>query len=127
VDTRVSHLEDAAISLWGVDSTELRHGRANTPYRLQSLLQRAHTLEFLGGFIQHFLVAKGALHAALDAVMYPWDIAAVVPCIREAGGFASTLSGDFENVVFGGSLLTSCDRQLHEEIVRQLNGKENPK
>jgi histidinol-phosphatase len=121
VNQSVSRVEDASISLWGVDCSELREGNSEHSYHLQSVIQKAHQLEFLGGCVQHFQLAKGALHAALDAVMHPWDVAAVVPCIREAGGVVSTLGGDYENVVFGGSLLSSSNRQLHEHLVRLIN------
>jgi histidinol-phosphatase len=57
--------------------------------------------------------------------MQPWDSAAIVPCIEEAGGVVTTLQGERKNVVFGGSLLTSCHSSLHEEILRLLR-IENP-
>jgi histidinol-phosphatase len=125
VDDTVWDLKNATLSLWGVDGSEFRRGTTDRRYHLQGILHTAQHLEFLGGCVQHFLVAKGDLHAALDAVMHPWDIAAVVPCIREAGGVVSTLDGDYEDVVFGGSLLSSCNRELHEEVIHVLNRKEN--
>ena len=63
------------------------------------------------------------ISAALDSVMHPWDTAAIIPCIRESGGFVSTVQGDYQNVVSGGSLLTSCSRRLHEEIL-EIIGEE---
>jgi len=52
--------------------------------------------------------------------MQPWDSAAIIPCIEEAGGTATTLSGQREGVVFGGSLLTSCDASLHQKVLALL-------
>jgi histidinol-phosphatase len=52
--------------------------------------------------------------------MFPWDNAAIVPCIREAGGKATTVDGKEEDVVWGGSLLTSCGEPLHSELVDVL-------
>jgi histidinol-phosphatase len=52
--------------------------------------------------------------------MNPWDIAAVVPCVEEAGGLATTASGRREGVIEGGSLLTSCGGPLHDELVEIL-------
>ena len=74
----------------------------------------------VGDCLQHALVCQGRLHAALDAVMKPWDIAALVPCVREAGGVATGLDGRDEGVVFAGSLLTSCDRGLHQQLLATL-------
>ncbi len=73
-----------------------------------------------GDCLQHALVCRGKIHAAIDTVMQPWDIAALIPCVEEAGGVATTLTGDRKNVVFGGSLLTSCHPTLHERILESL-------
>ena len=70
--------------------------------------------------MQHALVCRGNVHVAIDTIMQPWDVAALIPCIEEAGGIATTLSGQRHEVVFGGSLLTSCDRTLHHEVLRLL-------
>jgi histidinol-phosphatase len=57
---------------------------------------------------------------AVDTVMAPWDIAALVPCIEEAGGVATSLDGKRAGIIHGGSLLTSCDEGLHREVVELL-------
>ena len=56
--------------------------------------------------------------------MQPWDSAAIIPCIEEAGGIATTLSGQRKGIVFGGNLLTSCDALLHHEILELLQSNE---
>jgi hypothetical protein len=56
--------------------------------------------------------------------MQPWDSAAIIPCIEEAGGIATTLSGQRRGIVFGGNLLTSCDALLHHEILELLQSNE---
>ena len=76
--------------------------------------------------MQHALVCRGNLHVAIDTVMQPWDVAALIPCIEEAGGMATTLSGQREGLVFGGSLLTSCDQALHNEVLRLLQAEPVP-
>lgn len=59
----------------------------------------------------------GRIHVAVDTLMQPWDSAAIVPCIEEAGGIATTLSGQRKGIVFGGNLLTSCDPSLHCQVL----------
>lgn len=120
VDTEAENICDARISLSGVDDSELRGKTAR--WRLSGLLNRAHEVEFIGDCVQYTLVARGHVHAALDSRMYPWDSAAVVPCILEAGGVVSTLDGRYDEVTFGGSLLASGNRRLHEEILNLING-----
>jgi histidinol-phosphatase len=56
--------------------------------------------------------------------MQPWDSAAIIPCIEEAGGIATTLSGHRKGIVWGGNLLTSCETSLHHEILELLQPNE---
>lgn len=87
---------------------------------LLPLLGRARKVRFGGDCLQHALVCRGAAHAAVDPVMHPWDIAAIVPCVEEAGGVVSTLSGGREDIVFGGSLVSSCHETLRREVCELL-------
>jgi histidinol-phosphatase len=123
VDQSAARLETALISVGGVERSEIRCGKLPPQFRLTGLLRQAKRVQFVGDCIQHMLVARGRLHAALDTVMSPWDSAALVPCIQEAGGIVSTASGVTENVTFGGSLLTSANPVLHEAILRLLNAR----
>jgi histidinol-phosphatase len=122
VNKAVKRLRDAVVSMSGVDYSDLRPTNNRSNHHLGKLLQRSKQLEFFGDCTQHALVAKGRVHVALDSLMQPWDSAAIVPCIQEAGGVVSTLRGNEKNVVFGGDLLSSCSRQLHDEIIETING-----
>lgn len=114
-------LDVASVSVGGVENTEIRPGKRSRNYRLSRLLRRANRVHFVGDCVQHMLVARGRLDAALDTVMSPWDSAALVPCIEEAGGIVSTADGNTEGITFGGSLLTSSNAALHESILRLIN------
>jgi histidinol-phosphatase len=46
-----------------------------------------------GDFWQYCLVAEGVLDLAVDAAANPWDLAALVPILTEAGGALTDLSG----------------------------------
>jgi histidinol-phosphatase len=48
--------------------------------------------------------------------MHPWDIAALVPCVREAGGVAAPLDDSVDDIVFGGSLVTAGHPDLLEDV-----------
>ncbi len=87
---------------------------------LLPLLGRARKVRFGGDCLQHALVCRGVAHVAVDPVMHPWDIAAIVPCVEEAGGVVSTLSGGREDIVFGGSLVSSCHETLRREVCELL-------
>jgi histidinol-phosphatase len=114
-------LSEARISACGPHGTDIKptDGRAAN---LTGLIRRAHSFRFLGDCLQHALVCQGRVHAAVDTIMMPWDVAALVPCVREAGGIATSLTGDAEGVVFAGSLVTSCAAGVHEEVLNGLAG-----
>lgn len=88
--------------------------------RLLPLLRRARKFRFGGDCLQHVVVCRGVAHLAIDPVMHPWDIAALVPCVEEAGGVVSTTDGRREDVVFGESLVSCCSDALLREVLEVL-------
>ena len=113
-------LKEAVVSAAGVHSSNIHVNSDQVPYNLTRLIHQAKKFRFCGDCLQHALVCRGRIHVAVDTLMQPWDSAAIIPCIEEAGGTATTLSGQREGVVFGGSLLTSCDASLHQEVLALL-------
>ncbi len=84
------------------------------------LIQRTQRQRGFGDFYQHVLVAVGAGEIAVDLDLAPWDIAAPQIVVEEAGGRATTLTG--ERSIYGGSLVSS-NGLLHDEslaILRSL-------
>jgi len=61
----------------------------------------------------HMLVATGRAEIMLDPVMSAWDIAALIPIIREAGG--SCTDWKFEENIFGGDGV-SCVPGILSEV-----------
>jgi fructose-1,6-bisphosphatase/inositol monophosphatase family enzyme len=51
--------------------------------------------------------------------MNPWDIAAVAPCVREAGGVLTSLDGN-EDVVWRHDLVASANPRLHAKVLQSL-------
>jgi histidinol-phosphatase len=113
-------LEDAVISVAGVHSSNIHITMRQVLYNLTGVINQAKKFRFCGDCLQHALVCRGRIHAAIDTIMQPWDIAALIPFIEEAGGIATTLSGQRDGIVFGGNLLTSCNRLLHNQIINLL-------
>jgi histidinol-phosphatase len=113
-------LGEAYASTTGPHSSDLQATDGQTPYRLTTLIRSARRFRFVGDCIQHALVCRGRLHIAWDSLMNPWDIAALVPCVEEAGGVVSAFDGSRDRILSGGSLLSTCDRSLHEEVLRVL-------
>ena len=113
-------LEEAVVSAAGVHSSNIHTNSGQMPYNLTGLIHQTKKFRFCGDCLQHALVCRGRIHAAVDTLMQPWDSAAIIPCIEEAGGIATTLSGQRRGIVFGGNLLTSCDASLHDQVLGLL-------
>lgn len=116
----VERLAEAAVSTTALHSSDVMAREDQTPYRLSALVPQAGKFRFVTDCLQHALVARGRIHAAVDTIMHPWDVAALVPCVREAGGVALPLNPDVDDVVFGGSLVTAGSETLAREIRRLL-------
>lgn len=121
VDNKIESLSEAFVSSAGVHNSEILPELGPGPFQMTEIIRSAKKFRFVGDCVQHMLVARGILHAALDSLMQPWDSAALIPCLREAGGTVSTMDGDFDNTVFGGSLITSCSASLHDDLLSKLN------
>ena len=66
----------------------------------------------------HVLVATGRAEIAVDPLMSPWDIAALIPILREAGGHCTDWKGA-ETTTGGDGVSTNA--ALHETVIRQLS------
>lgn len=113
-------LGEAVVSSTGPHSSDIQSQSGQIPYRMSALIRSVRKFRFVGDCVQYALVCRGKLHAAVDTVMSPWDVAALVPCVEEAGGKITTLAGDSRRLLTGGSLLASCGSPLHEEALRIL-------
>ncbi len=112
----VTSLDDATVTTTALHSSDVMATDDQTPYRMTELVRRAGKFRFVTDCLQHALVARGRTHAAVDTIMSPWDIAALVPCVREAGGVAASLDDTEDGVVFGGSLITAGSQSLLRDV-----------
>jgi histidinol-phosphatase len=114
----VTSLKEAYVSAGGVNSRTWDHGQ---PMRkLSNVIPKARQFRFISDVVQHALVAQGRVDAAIEPIVHPWDIAAVVPCIEEAGGTVSDWEGRREGVVWQPQFLSSSSPELHTEILSVL-------
>jgi len=112
--SRVSELEHAQAFHGSLAGSEL----PQIPAGHRSLLAQTRRQRGFGDFYQHVLVAEGAGELAIDPVVNPWDIAPLMLITEEAGGRATTLTGDV--TLFGGSLVTT-NGLLHDIVLRELS------
>ena len=84
--------------------------------KVAALAQRVGRLRMVGDCVQYALLCRGVLDAAVDPFMKPWDIAPLVPCVREAGGTLSDLNGATSNLIERSSLVAASNSRLRREI-----------
>lgn len=112
---------NAVISASGIHSSTYNQREGTTIYHLDRVVSCARDFIFANDAYQHAMVATGRLHGAIDTIMKPWDSAALIPCIREAGGDVCSLSGERDNVMFSGSLLSASTPELADQLVKLMN------
>lgn len=81
---------------------------------LQGILGSVERVRAYGDFWSHMMVAEGVVDIAAEPQLHPYDQAALVPVVREAGGMMTGLDG--RDLFESGSSLTS-NGHLHEAVL----------
>lgn len=111
----VNSLMDAHASLTP-NSSWNSAGKSQNLYRLQNMVKRVRGF---GDFWQHMLVAEGSVDIAVDAIgLEPYDIAALVPIVRAAGGRLTDRNGE-DN--WRANSAISSNGLLHSDTIAILN------
>ena len=71
-----------------------------------------------GDFWSHMMVAEGASDVAAEPELFPWDMAALIPIVEEAGGQVTGLDGGSPMV--SGSAISS-NGALHSDVLDYFN------
>jgi histidinol phosphatase-like enzyme (inositol monophosphatase family) len=108
----VSSLEDAAI---GYSDTGMTTARLGADWG--GLLASTRVQRGWGDCYGHCLVATGRLDVMLDPAMNPWDCAALIPILEEAGGRFTDWQGATR--IDGGDAF-STNGWLHERVLQFL-------
>ena len=106
-------LADAVIS-----TTDVRHMREyGRDAAFERLSSRTRMLRGWGDAYGHVLMATGRIDVMLDAVMSPWDCAALVPVIQEAGGTFTDWDG--VTTIYGGGAI-STNGTLFPQVMQTI-------
>jgi len=113
--SRVSSITDSSVSFsdWNDRAWESTGSRSG----FTSLLEQAWRSRAFGDFWSHLLVAEGALDVAVEPQLYPWDMAALIPILAEAGGRITALDGTA--AMIGGNAVSTNGR-LHDQVLERL-------
>ncbi len=84
-----------------------------------ALRQRAKLVRTWGDCYGYLLVAGGWADVMLDPIMNPWDIAALVPVIRGAGGVITDWRGG--GAYPAESTVAAATPELHAAVIAALN------
>lgn len=84
----------------------------------EQLLRAAKLCRTWGDCYGYLLVATGLADVMLDPIMNPWDIAALVPVIRGAGGVITNWQGA---APFPAESIVAAGPELHPQVIAALN------
>ena len=112
-------MSDAYVIATGVESTDLDPLGRRPGLRISELYRQVKRFRWSGDCINYSLLCQGRIDVALDPRMNPWDMAALVPCVKEAGGVLTSLDGN-EDVIWGPDLVASANAPLHARVLQTL-------
>ncbi|MSU47846.1 MAG: histidinol-phosphatase [Opitutus sp.] len=108
-------IEDATL----LTSDPLNPGKYQNGAAFDALQKRANLVRLWGDCYGYLLVAGGWADVMLDPIMNPWDIAALVPIVRGAGGVISNWQG---GPAFPAESTVACATpELHAQVIAALN------
>jgi histidinol-phosphatase len=114
--SKVTRLSDASISYNSIQGWN-EAGRLDS---LVALTERVWRARAIGDMWSYMLLAEGALDLVGEFDLQPYDMAALIPIVEEAGGRFSSIAG--ESGPWNGSALAS-NGALHGEALSLLSGR----
>lgn len=85
---------------------------------LQGIMSNVERIRAYGDFWSHMMVAEGVVDIAAEPQLHPYDQAALVPVVREAGGIMTGLDG--RDLFDSGSSLTT-NGHLHDQVLAVIS------
>lgn len=110
----------AAIDEAIVFTTTPRLFRGDLLERFETLEAKARLTRFGTDCYAFAMLAAGQVDLVVEAGLKPYDIAALIPIIEQAGGIVTTLEGD--RAEDGGDVVAAATPALHTAALEILNG-----
>lgn len=111
--SKVATIEESQL-VYGSRTEDMRSGEMPG---LDATLGEAWRERGFGDFWGHMLVAEGAAEAMMETGAHPWDWAAPLLIVEEAGGRFTTVGGD--RAIDGASGVAS-NGLIHDDLLRRL-------
>ncbi|HVU35760.1 MAG TPA: histidinol-phosphatase [Opitutaceae bacterium] len=116
VHTRpTTRVEDSVLLCTDPKNVALHHDAD----RFYSLLSRTTTPRGWGDCYGYLMIASGRADIMCDPILNPWDIAALVPVIRGAGGVITDWEG--RPPMNAHSIVAASTPELHSAVIAALN------
>ncbi len=87
----------------------------------EEVVKNVKTVRLGGDCYSYCLLADGHVDIILESGLKPWDIRALEPIIKNAGGILKTWEGD--NIFNGGRILAAANKKLFQKTKTKLNKK----
>jgi histidinol-phosphatase len=117
----VTDLDQAFVVSTTLEDSDMDPRNPKQSVCLSRLYRESRRFRWSGDCINYALLCQGSIDVAVDTRVNPWDVAAVTPCVREAGGIISSLDGK-DDVVWQRDVVASANAKLHEKVLEFLRG-----
>ena len=92
----------------------------NPQIQFKKLTERSLMTRYGGECYAMAMLAAGQIDVCVEYALQPYDIAALIPIVEQAGGTVTTLAG--ERAEAGGHVLACGCPRLHQTVLKVLNG-----
>jgi len=96
----------------------LNIGKYQDINKFNTLAKQVKLYRNWGDCYGYYLMATGYADIMIDAIMSPWDIMALVPIIKGAGGIITDYQG---NDIIKGNSAVAASPEIHEKVISILN------
>ena len=85
------------------------------------LIEKIKYHRFGGDCYMYGMLASGLIEIVVEDTLKNHDYMALIPVIEGAGGIVSDRSGKKINLNSDGSIVASCSKNIHNEVIKILN------
>jgi myo-inositol-1(or 4)-monophosphatase len=111
-----NNLSDAVL----LTTDQLNIEKYHTIKNFNELIHKVKLYRQWGDCYGYYLVATGYADIMIDPIMNVWDLMALIPIIRGAGG---TITDYYGNDPLKGNSIVATGGVLHKEVIELLNGE----
>ncbi len=108
---------DAVLATTAPEAFEIASERA----AFNALGERVRLVRYGGDCYQYCMLAMGYVDVVVEAGLKPYDVQALMPIIRGAGGVVTAWDGG--DAAMGGRVIAAGDARVHREAMAILNNK----